>query len=228
MKINRLSLLEGASRAVGLTVIIDVFRAFTTDAYVFGNGALKVYPVSSKEQAFKLRRLHPNYILIGEKDGFKIEGFDYGNSPYEVMKIDFSDRIVVQRTSAGTQGILNAVNAEEILPGSFVMAEAIIDYIRNRNPKVLSLVAMGWGGRERSPEDELFAEYIEKRLKGIKPDFEQIKHYIRVHPQGAKFFDSSQPQYIEEDFHSAMNLDKFDFCLRVIDDGYPCIIKVKR
>ena len=122
MKINRLSLIKGARRAVGLTVIIDVFRAFTTDAYVFGNGASKVYPVVSKEQAFELKRVHPDYLLIGEINGLKIKGFDYGNSPYEVMNVDFSERIVVQRTSAGTQGILNAVNSEEILPGSFVMA----------------------------------------------------------------------------------------------------------
>jgi 2-phosphosulfolactate phosphatase len=228
MKINRLSLIEGARRAVGLTVIIDVFRAFTTDAYVFGNGASKVYPVVSKEQAFELKRVHPDYLLIGEINGLKIKGFDYGNSPYEVMNVDFSERIVVQRTSAGTQGILNAVNSEEILPGSFVMAEAIINYIRNKNPKVLSLVAMGWGGLERSPEDELFADYIEKRLKGINPEFEEIKQYIRIHPQGAKFFDSSQPQFVEEDFHAAMNLDRFDFCLRVIDEECPYIVKANQ
>ena len=87
---------------------------------------------------------------------------------------------------------------------------------------------MGWGGLERSPEDELFADYIEKRLKGINPEFEEIKQYIRIHPQGAKFFDSSQPQFVEEDFHAAMNLDRFDFCLRVIDEEFPYIVKANQ
>ena len=45
MKIQILELIEGAKRAEGLTVIIDVFRAFTTECYCFAGGAEKSYPV---------------------------------------------------------------------------------------------------------------------------------------------------------------------------------------
>lgn len=35
MEINILHLLEGAKKAEGLTVVIDVFRAFTLEAYMY-------------------------------------------------------------------------------------------------------------------------------------------------------------------------------------------------
>ncbi len=45
MNIKILQLLEGAQNALGLTVIIDVFRAFTTACYAFDLGASKIIPV---------------------------------------------------------------------------------------------------------------------------------------------------------------------------------------
>ena len=57
MRIKRLSLVSGAEEAEGLTVIIDVFRAFTTAAYVAANGAVKIHPVESVDEAFKILRI---------------------------------------------------------------------------------------------------------------------------------------------------------------------------
>ena len=130
--------------------------------------------------------------------------------------------------SAGTQGIVNAVNASEILPGSFVIADAIVDYIRARNPETVSLVAMGWGGADIAPEDECLAEYIQICLNGGEPDFQEMKRRIRDDPQGAKFFDSTQPQFVEGDFHAAMDLNRFNFVLRVVGDGRPYIESITK
>ncbi len=216
MQILRLSLVEGSKEARGLTVVIDVFRAFTTAAYVMANGAECIHPVGSLEEAFRLRELNPDWVLMGERDGKKVPGFDYGNSPYEVSGVDFTGCTVIQTTSAGTQGIVNAVEAEEILLGSFVMADAIVEYIKKTSPETVSLVAMGWGGQVKSPEDESLAEYIEKRLNGLEPGFASMKQRIMEHPQGAKFFDPEQPEFVEGDFHCAMDLNRFGFCLRVV------------
>lgn len=225
VKIKRLSLVEGARQATGLAVIIDVFRAFTTDAYIMANGAERIYPVATVEEAFKLKERHPDWILIGEREGKQVPGFDFGNSPYDVKEIDFTGRTIIQTTSAGTQGLFNAYDADEILPGSFVMADAIVDYIEARGPDTVSLVAMGWSGHEKSPEDESLAEYIELKLKGLEPDFSSMKAIIRAHPQGAKFFDPTQPLFREADFHCAMDLNRFKFCLRLVKAGQPYIVK---
>ena len=228
MEIRRLSLIPGAKNATGLAVIIDVFRAFTTAAYAFSNGATKILPVGSVEEALELRKLHPDWLLMGEEGGIKVEAFDYGNSPSEIKEVPLVGMTIVQRTSAGTQGIVNAVNASEILPGSFVIADAIVDYIRARNPETVSLVAMGWGGMEIAPEDELLAEYIQIRLNGGEPDFKEMKRKIREHSQGAKFFDPTLPQFVEGDFHAAMDLNRFNFVLRVVGDRRPYVESITK
>ena len=226
MDIRRLSLVEGAAQARGLAVVIDVFRAFTTAAYVMANGAERIIPVGTVEDAFELKRANHGVVLMGERGGKQVQGFDYGNSPHEVRDVDFTGVTVVQTTSAGTRGLMLAGNADVILPGSFVMADAIVEYIRKQNPEVVSLVAMGWGGAEKSPEDELLAEYIEMRLKGEEPNFEAMREEIRRHPQGAKFFDKTQELFVEGDFHAAMDINRFNFCLRLVSGKPSYMVKV--
>ena len=215
MRIRRLSLVEGANEARGLTVIIDVFRAFTTDAFVMANGAETIHPVLTIEEAQELRRLHPDWLLMGEREGIKVEGFDYGNSPHEIREVDFTGRTLIQTTGSGTRGIVNAAGADEIILGSFVMANAIVEYIKGVDPDVVSLVAMGWNGDYPAIEDELCAEYFEDRLRGQPKAFSEMKGRIREDPQGAKFFDPTKPQFVEGDFHAAMDLDRFNFVLKV-------------
>ncbi len=225
MEIHRLSLLDGAKKARGLTVIIDVFRAFTTAAYVMNNGAKRIIPVETVEEAFQMKRNNPKVILMGERSGKQVHGFDYGNSPHNVRDIDFTGQTIVQSTSAGTQGLVAAKEAEKVLPGSFVMADAIVDYIKKENPKLVSLVAMGWGGRVRSPEDENLSKYIEMKLNNLNPDFDTMKKEVRKHDAGAKFFDKTQNTFVEGDFHAAMDLNRFDFCLKLVVDNPPYMVK---
>jgi 2-phosphosulfolactate phosphatase len=216
MEIRRLSLLEGAKKAKGTTVVIDVFRAFTTAAYVMANGAEKILPVGGVDEALELRRQNPGWLVMGEVHGHKVPGFDYGNSPDEVNHVDFTGKTVIQRTSSGVQGILAASRAEEILLGSFVLVEATVDYIKKKIPRVVSIVAMGWEGEHEAIEDELCAEYLESRLRGARPDFPEMARRIRANPQGAKFFDPTQTSFREGDFYAAMSLDRFPFALRVV------------
>ena len=228
MDIHRFSLVEGAKSARGLAVIIDVFRAFTTAAYVSANGAKKIIPVAEVDEALRLRVEHPDWLLMGETHGRKIPEFDYGNSPAEVEHVDFSGQTVVQRTSSGTLGIKYASGADEILLGSFVMADAIAEYVnRNRGIKVVSLVAMGWEGESPALEDELCAEYIEAKIRGAFPDFLSMRRRIREDPSGAKFFDPGQPHFRERDFHLAMSLNWFNFALKVERGKLPYYVKVR-
>ena len=79
-----LHLLSGAKDARGLTVIIDVFRAFSLECYLYDLGAALVRPVGSIEEARTLHEKIPGSLLIGERSGIKVEGFDFGNSPSQV------------------------------------------------------------------------------------------------------------------------------------------------
>src|SRR5512139_2519438 len=118
MNIEILQLIEGARKAAGLTVVIDVFRAFTTACYAIAQGAERIIPVGDLDLAYDLKRENPRYLLMGERKGRRPPGFDYGNSPTEIEAADFTRRTLVQTTSAGTQGIANACRADEIITGS--------------------------------------------------------------------------------------------------------------
>ena len=57
--------------------------------------------------------------------------------------MDFTGKTVVQTTSAGTQGLVSAKGADEIVTGSFVNADAVTAYIKQRKPDVVSLPKQG-------------------------------------------------------------------------------------
>src|SRR5688572_24084000 len=90
----------------GPVVVIDVIRAFTTAAYAFGAGAEAIYLVATVEEALAFTHAHPHVLAMGEERGRRIEGFTFSNSPVEVSRADLRGRTLVQRTSAGTQGVV--------------------------------------------------------------------------------------------------------------------------
>ncbi len=215
MNIEILQLIDGAKKARGLTVVIDVFRAFTVEAYAMAAGAESVLPVGSIDDAYAIKAAHPEYLLMGERGGKKCPGFDFGNSPSQLRSVDLNGKTLVHTTSAGTQGIANAVHADEILTGSLVNADAIARYIRKKNPEQVSLVCMGLEGREPTEEDTLCAEYIRARLLGENPDISAEMDDLR-NTSGAKFFDPAQQEaFPQPDFDMCIQLNKFDFVLQV-------------
>ena len=108
MNIKILHMVEGAKEATGVAVIIAVFRAFTVEAYLMNNGADKIIPVGDMNFAYDYKKVNPDAILVGERHGVILPGFDYGNSPSQLENVNFKDKIIVHTTSAGTQGIVNA------------------------------------------------------------------------------------------------------------------------
>ena len=143
MQVRILQLIEGAKDATGITVIIDVFRAFSVEAYFMALGAQQVIPVGDVETAYNLKEQNPEMILAGERHGKILPGFDVGNSPSELIKLEVKGKTVVHTTSAGTQGIVNAVNATEILGASLLNARATAEYIKKTGTQDVSLVCMG-------------------------------------------------------------------------------------
>lgn len=208
-------LIEGAKQAKGLTVIIDVFRAFTLACYAKSNGAKHIIPIGDIRTAYSLKSTNPEYILVGERKGIKQEGFDFGNSPYDIEKVDFTGKTIIHTTSAGTQGIIGAINADEIITGSFVNAKAIVRYIKSKNPEYVTLVAMGNNGDSFAQEDDLCAKYIKALLKGEEVDELYIKEILK-REDGSKFFNPAMNHIFPEgDFDLCMAFNRFDFVLKV-------------
>jgi 2-phosphosulfolactate phosphatase len=146
-------------------VIVDVFRAFTTAAFCIAAGAREIVLVGDYEQALAMKREDPRLFLTGEIGGRPIPGFDVGNSPSVIEKLDLAGRRVVQRTSSGTQGVVAASGAHAIVLGSFVIASATVRYLRERANDV-TIVAMGQNALEDADEDLLCARYLAAALRG--------------------------------------------------------------
>lgn len=218
MNVKILHLIEGAKQATGLTVVIDVFRAYSLEAYLLSNGASRILPLADKDEAYRLKAEHPEYILAGERHGKILEGFDLGNSPSQLSRIDVTGKTVIHTTSAGTQGIANATHADEILGGSLLTAKATAEYILRSGAKDVSLVCMGLEAVAPSQEDTLCAEYIKSLLLNEPFDVQPKIDDLRF-TSGAKFFDPAQRDvFPEEDFHLCVQLNKFDFVCRVQEE----------
>ena len=219
MKINILHMIEGAKQAEGLTVIIDVFRAFSLECYLHDMGVKAIRPVGTIEEAFRLHEIITDSVLVGERGGKKCEGFDYGNSPSSVSPEHVAGKTIIHTTSAGTQGIVNAQNASEIITGSLVNAKAIVEYIKAKNPEIVSIVAMGTAGTRTNPEDELCAEYLKTMLEGHEmADIEERIADLRTNG-GEHFFNpDTQEIFPEPDFWMCIKHDLFPFVIQIQKD----------
>ena len=226
MNVQILQLIEGAKQARGLTVIIDVFRAFSVEGYAFSRGAKTILPVGTIEEAFELKKKYPNGILVGEREGIKCEGFDCGNSPSQLEHFDVENRTIIHTTSAGTQGVANAVHADEMLVAALTNARATAEYIRMRNPETVSIVCMGLSGREETEEDTLCAEYIAALLRGENPDI-SAEIADLANTSGKKFFDPANAEvFPQKDFEMSTKPDIFPFALKVVRGGEVRVEKV--
>lgn len=229
MEVTRSRLLEGAQTARGVAVIIDVFRAFTCAPLLFSFGVRKSILVSTPEEAFALKQKNGELLLIGEVGGIPIEGFDLGNSPSEILyrgPAFFRGKTVVQRTSAGVQGVLAALDvADEVLPASYSLAQATARYILTKQPPRVSVVAMGWALKHIAPEDEWCARYI-SHLLGVD-DYDHLSALAEIlaNQTTQKFFDPEKPHFPPEDPIMCLQLNVHNFVLRASRDDDGVVVK---
>jgi 2-phosphosulfolactate phosphatase len=214
MKINILEFVDGARKATGLAVIIDVFRAFSVACYVVDAGASRIIATSDVSEAFLLKKKYKNSVLVGERDEKKIEGFDFGNSPTEIIKADLSGKTIIHTTTAGTQGLINAINADIVLTGSFVNADAIVNYTKSVNPDIVSLVGMGYRATISAEEDLLCAEMIQAKLNNESSIFEGRIADLQ-NTSGKRFFNPVNIEFSPPtDFFLCTMVSRFDFVLK--------------
>ncbi len=128
-------------------------------------------------------------------------------------------------TSSGTQGITNAKGASEIITGSFVNAGAIVKYIQQQNPEEVSLVCMGYACLYPTDEDTFCAQYIKNELTREKTDFDEMINKLRT-GAGARFFEPEKQNWSPSaDFDLCLDLDRFDFILKVQEENGVSVLK---
>lgn len=216
MQVEVVDHVAGAARARGIALVIDVFRAFTVAPHAMAAGASRILPVGAIEDALALRAVMPDAVLVGERHARRLPGFDAGNSPTEILAVGVKGRPVVHTTHAGTQGLVNATDADEVLAASLVNVSALARYVRSRNPRHVTIVRMGHEARERCAEDDLCAEALVSLFEGGKPPTtEQARDRLRDAPAAVKFFDPEADWAPRTDFDYCTEVDRFHFVLRL-------------
>jgi 2-phosphosulfolactate phosphatase len=210
------SLLEGAEKAEGIAVLVDIFRMGTNVSLMLDKGAKKIIPIANLNESLALVHSHPEYIFVGERDGTKVPKFDYGNSPSEIDSGDCYGKVVTINTTSGTQGIVRMKDADQILIGGFANSPAIEKYIKEaerfydgRNPVIVSIIPMGWAGIKKAYEDEAYAEYLKGRLLGTDPVFEEVKNAVLGAEFTKRFFDPNDKDFPKEDLEYCLQLGRF-------------------
>lgn len=141
-------------------VVIDVLRATSAICTAFHHGVEAVIPVRTVAEAEEYR--DKGYIAGAERNGRVVEGFAYGNSPYNYMDENMVGQTVVLTTTNGTKAIDKAAATHAVFIASFLNLDAIIEYFKNEPQDVL-LLASGWQGKFNL-EDSICAGAITEAL----------------------------------------------------------------
>jgi 2-phosphosulfolactate phosphatase len=151
-------------------VVFDVLRATSTMLEALSQGALGIRPAGSIEEALELRRLHPQSLLAGEREGLRIRAaqangtdFDLGNSPREFTAKAVGGREVIMTTTNGTRALKACRGAREVLIASFANIGAVAGHLLRQVPGELLLVC-GGTLENASFEDALGAGALADRI----------------------------------------------------------------
>ena len=112
-------------------------------------------------------------------------------------------------------GIAAAEQAQQLYAGSLVTAEATAEIIRQRQPQLVTIVAMGLEGKERTDEDELCAFYIRNLLEGRKSEVKAVQSLILSGKESLKFCDPTLPHFQKNDLDIALQVNSYPFAIKV-------------
>lgn len=136
-----------------IVVIIDIFRATSAICVAFHHGAEKIIPVATVEEARDYK--NHGYLAGAERNAEKIEGFDFGNSPFDYMGDHVKGKTIALTTTNGTQAIDAARDAYRVVIGSFLNLDLLCEFLLKEKRNIL-LLCSGWKNKFNL-EDALFA-----------------------------------------------------------------------
>lgn len=115
---------EALAMSADCFVVVDVLRATTTIATLFGRGLLDLLVVDDLEVARRLAR-EQGRTLFGEVRGLPPPGFDHGNSPVEASALDVAGRKALLFTTNGTTALCSLAERGVVLAGAPANVAAI-------------------------------------------------------------------------------------------------------
>ncbi len=202
----------------GPVVVVDVIRAFTTAAYAFGSGAAEIYLVGDVDEALAFKAANPGVIALGEDRGLRPDGFDYPNSPAMVSRADLTGCTLVQRTSAGTRGVVAAAGADRLWAASLACASATARAVESAGLGSPTYVITGrFEDRpaDSGRDDEMTARLIERARLGQPLDSAATSSALKATNEAARTLALGPDHCDPADIELAATVDAFDFAMEV-------------
>ena len=212
----------------GAVVVVDVLRAFTSAAYAFGAGARSIRLVETVDDAIAYKASHPRTRAMGEQRGQRQDGFDFSNSPVEVSGADLDGVDLVQRTSAGVQGVLAAGAADRLWCASLVCASATAAAVERAGLGAPTYVITGRfdDAPSRSGSDDLFtARLIERARTGRPLEAEATARAVIESEEAAHTLALGPPHVDPRDVEYAARVDLFDFAMEVTREADGLVVR---
>lgn len=150
-------------------IVIDSLRATSTILTALFQGCRKVIPVETVGQALHYDG-HDDFVLIGERHCKKVHGFDLGNSPLELSKVNLVDKTVVITSTNGTKALQKAKKAAHILVGSFLNAQHCIRKAIELKKDIV-IICAGRRGKfaiEDGLTAGLLVHYLKKKVEAVQ------------------------------------------------------------
>ena len=205
--------IDGARKASGTVVVIDVLRSFTVTAYALAGGARECRLVRTIEEARALAASTPGAVVCAEENALPVAGITISNSPTQIAKAELNGRVLVQRSSAGTQ-VASAVESGDIFAASLVVARATVQACVLRRPKTLTLLASA-----DHPEDHACARYIAQLIKGETPDLDRLLQPLKESERYQRARSGHWPGFPPTDVDLSLIPDRFHFAMPVTRHG---------
>lgn len=185
-------------------ILVDIYRSTTTIPIILRNGAKEVYPTEFVEEARDLKRKNPEFLAIGERLGFRVPLFDYGNSPSRLWGVDFTGKSVIFTSTNGTKVLRKLIGTGDIFLSSFVNVSATVAAVKGADK--ISIVASNRPDG-KADEDYIFAEYLRDLLLGKNPDLDQTVTRIKK-SRGSKWL---KVMGFRKDIEYSLRIDSADF-----------------
>lgn len=152
-----------------VVLVIDLLRVTTTITTALESGARSVRSVAGLESASHYKESNPEVLLCGERGGFKVEGFDLGNSPLEYTPQKIKDRDLVVSSTNGTQALALTQEAEETILLCLRNQMAVLEYLREKEYSSSRLILLCSGTEKFASLDDIICgglflhEYLSER-----------------------------------------------------------------
>ena len=139
-------------------VVIDVLRATTTIAWALHNGAEAVQAFADLDELRLQSRDWPEQtrLLLGERGGRMLEGFDLGNSPVAVIPEVVQGKRLFMSTTNGTRALQRVRDVSVVMTVALPNRMAVAQRLLRDKPERVWMVGSGWEGTY-SLEDSLAA-----------------------------------------------------------------------